>query len=178
MNPRREVPGRERGILILGIDPGSRHTGYGAIFKDGPDIRAVEAGTLSCPARDPLPHRLAALARQLGDLVDRLRPATAVLESPFQGLNPRSLIVLAQARGALIATLAARGIEIREFTPAEVKSAVAGNGRAGKAEVARMVRLLTSYREECSEDATDALAVAVCCAQRLRMDRIAAGPGT
>ena len=170
--------GASRGILILGIDPGSRHTGYGAVFKDGPALRAVEAGTLSCPAREPLPRRLAELARQLGELVDRLRPATAVLESPFHGLNPRSLIVLAQARGALLATLAARDVEVREFTPAEVKSAVAGNGRAGKDEVARMVRLLTSYREECSEDATDALAVAVCFAQRLRMDRIAADFGT
>ena len=177
MSARPEPDGRGRGILILGIDPGSRRTGYGAVFKDGPAIRAVEAGTLSCPAGEPLARRLAELARQLGELVDRLRPATAVLESPFHGLNPRSLIVLAQARGALLAAVAARGVEVREFTPAEVKSAVAGNGRAGKEEVARMVRLLTSFRDECSEDATDALAVAVCCAQRLRMDRIGADLG-
>lgn len=159
-------------MLILGIDPGSRHTGYGAVEKDGPDLRVVEAGTLSPPSRDPVPERLHRLARELGEVADRLRPDVAVLETPFHGLNVRSLIVLAQARGALLAELAGRGLEIREFSPAEVKSAVAGNGRAGKRQVARMVRLLLSFDGDCSEDATDALAVAVCCAQRLRMDRI------
>jgi crossover junction endodeoxyribonuclease RuvC len=89
-------------------------------------------------------------------------------------MNARSLIVLAEARGALIAALAGRDIEIREFSPAEVKSAVTGNGRAAKDQVARMVRMLLAFDGECSEDATDALAVAVCCAQRLRMDRISA----
>lgn len=161
-------------MLILGIDPGSRHTGYGAVRKEGPSLAAVEAGTISPPARAALPDRLLHMARGIGEVADRLRPEAAVLETPFHGMNARSLIVLAQARGALLAALAGRGIEIREFSPAEVKSAVAGNGRAGKREVARMVRLLLSYEEECSEDATDALAVAVCCAQRLRMDRISA----
>lgn len=161
-------------MLILGIDPGSRHTGYGAVRKEGPSLAAVEAGTISPPTRASLPDRLLHLSREIGAVADRLQPATAVLETPFHGLNVRSLIVLAQARGALIAALAGRGIEIREFSPAEVKSAVAGSGRAGKADVARMVRLLLSFQDECSEDATDALAVAVCCAQRLRMDRISA----
>lgn len=164
-------------MLILGVDPGSRATGYGAILCDGPDTSLVEAGTLVRPAGEPLPLRLAALSAAIGEIADRLRPATAVLESPFHGMNARSLIVLAQARGALIAALAARRIEVREFTPAEVKSAVAGNGRAGKDEVARMVRLLLCSRgqrlaDPLSTDASDALAVALCCARRLRMDRI------
>lgn len=163
-------------MLILGIDPGSRATGYGAILCDGPDARLVEAGTLVRPASEALPRRLAALSAAIGEIADRLRPAMAVLESPFHGMNARSLIVLAQARGALIAALASRQIEVREFTPAEVKSAVAGNGRAGKDEVARMVRLLLSRgqrpAEALSTDASDALAVALCCARRLRMDRI------
>jgi len=159
-------------MLILGIDPGSRHTGYGAVRKDGPRLQVVEAGTLSPPAAAPLPQRLVQLAREVGELADRLRPDTAVLESPFHGMNSRSLIVLAQARGALIAALAGRDIEIREFSPAEVKSAVTGNGRAAKDQVARMVRMLLSFDGEGSADATDALAVAVCCANRLRMDRI------
>lgn len=161
-------------MLILGIDPGSRHTGYGALRKDGPDLAVVDYGTLSPPAGMAVPQRLAHLAREVGELADRLRPDTAVLESPFHGMNARSLIVLAEARGALIAALAGRDIEIREFSPAEVKSAVTGNGRAAKDQVARMVRMLLAFDGECSEDATDALAVAVCCAQRLRMDRISA----
>jgi crossover junction endodeoxyribonuclease RuvC len=159
-------------MLILGIDPGSRHTGYGAVRVDGPSLAAVEAGTISPPRGVELSRRLAHLGREIGAVADRLRPDTAVLETPFHGMNARSLIVLAQARGALLATLALRDLEIREFSPAEVKSAVTGNGRAGKGEVARMVRLLLAFRDECSEDATDALAVAVCCAQRLQMDKI------
>jgi len=159
-------------MLILGVDPGSRHTGYGLIEKDGPDMKVLAVGTLSPPAKAEVPERLAYLGRAAGEIADEYRPDTAVLESPFHGMNSRSLVVLAQARGALMAALAQREVEIREFTPAQVKSAVAGNGRAGKAQVARMVRLLLSFEGECSEDATDALAVAVCCAQRLRMDRI------
>lgn len=159
-------------MLILGIDPGSRHTGYGLIEKDGPDLAVVAVGTLSPPSKATAAERLAHLGREMGALADEHHPDTAVLESPFHGMNARSLVVLAQARGALMAALAQREVEIREFTPAEVKSAVAGNGRAAKPQVARMVRLLLSFDGECSEDATDALAVAVCCAQRLRMDRI------
>jgi len=161
-----------RGRVILGVDPGSRATGWGVVTQDGPDLAFLAAGTLAPPAGDPLPRRLAWLAERIGQVADRFDPTLAVLESPFHGMNARSLIVLAQARGALIATLAHRGVEVREFSPAEVKSAVAGNGRAGKEEVARMVRMLLAFRGECSLDATDALAVAVCCAQRLRMDRI------
>jgi crossover junction endodeoxyribonuclease RuvC len=161
-------------MVILGIDPGSRHTGYGAIRKEGPSLVAIEAGTISPPARASFPERLLHLASGIAEVAERLSPETAVLETPFHGLNVRSLIVLAQARGALIAALASRDIEIREYSPAEVKSAVTGNGRAGKGDVARMVRLLLSFRDECSEDATDALAIAVCCAQRLRMDGISA----
>lgn len=159
-------------MLILGIDPGSRHTGYGAVEKDGPDLRVVEVGTLSPPSGEELPRRLVHLADEIGAVVDRLGPALAVVETPFHGRSSKSLIVLAQARGALLAELARRGLEVREFTPAEVKSAVTGNGRAAKEEVARMVRMLLRFDGECSSDATDALAVATCCAQRLRMDRI------
>src|SRR5947209_2555042 len=110
----------------------------------------------------------------MGELIDRHPPDLAVLETPFHGMNARSLIVLAQARGALLAVVAGRGIEICEYSPAEVKSAVTGNGRADKDQVARMVRLLLSARcEGWASDATDALAVAICCAQRLRLDRLA-----
>jgi crossover junction endodeoxyribonuclease RuvC len=88
-------------------------------------------------------------------------------------MNARSLIVLAQARGALLAALGGSGLEIREYSPAEVKSAVTGNGRADKEQVARMVRLLlASAGDGWASDATDALALALCCAQRLRLDRL------
>lgn len=161
-------------MLILGLDPGSLHTGYGVIEKQGSSLLPIEAGRFSCSRDLPLPERLAHLAGRLQDLLARRPPDLAVLETPFHGMNVHSLIVLAQARGALLAVLAGRGIEIREFSPAEVKSAVTGNGRADKEQVARMVRLLLAARGDgWASDATDALAVAICCAQRLRLDRLA-----
>jgi crossover junction endodeoxyribonuclease RuvC len=163
-------------VVILGIDPGSLHTGYGLVEKRGSALAPLDAGRFSCPRDLDLPRRLAHLAGRLGDLVDRRRPDFAVLETPFHGMNARSLIVLAQARGALLAVLAGRGIEICEYSPAEVKSAVTGNGRADKSQVARMVRLLLAARGEgWASDATDALALAICCAQRMKLDRLAAG---
>lgn len=159
-------------MLILGLDPGSLHTGYGLVEKSGSAVKVVEAGRFSTPRDLALPARLAWLAGRLQELLGRFPPELAVLESPFHGMNARSLIVLAQARGALLATLAARGLEIREYTPAEVKAAVTGNGRADKEQVARMVRLLLGTEERWPSDATDALAVALCCGQRLRLDRL------
>jgi crossover junction endodeoxyribonuclease RuvC len=160
-------------LLILGLDPGSLHTGYGLVERQGSALRAVEAGRISCPKTQAVPARLAHLSVCLGELLDRCRPDLAVLETPFHGMNSRSLIVLAEARGVLLAVLAGRGLEIREYTPAEVKSAVTGNGRADKDQVARMVRLLLAAKGDgWASDATDALAVALCCAQRLRLDRL------
>jgi crossover junction endodeoxyribonuclease RuvC len=162
-------------LLVLGLDPGSRHTGYGLVAVEGDQLRAVDYGRVSCRAGQPLPERLALLSRELEALLERFRPAAAALETPFHGLNSRSLIVLSQARGALLAALAGRSIEIREYSPAEVKVAVSGNGRADKQQVARMVRLLLTLPQgNVSPDATDALAVAICCVHRLRMDRMVA----
>jgi crossover junction endodeoxyribonuclease RuvC len=161
-------------VLILGLDPGSLHTGYGLLDKQGSALTHVEAGRFSCPKDLALPQRLAYLVGRLEDLLARRPPDIAVLETPFHGMNARSLIVLAQARGALLAVLAMRGVEIREYSPAEIKSAVTGNGRADKEQVARMVRLLLAVRGEgWASDATDALATAICGAQRLRLDLLA-----
>jgi crossover junction endodeoxyribonuclease RuvC len=159
-------------LLILGLDPGSLHTGYGLVERRGSAVTMLAAGRLSCPRTLELPARLAHLAACLGDLVTRHAPHLAALETPFHGLNARSLIVLAEARGALLAVLAGRGVAIAEYSPAEVKSAVTGNGRAEKGQVARMVKLLLGQAAAGSlaADATDALAVALCCAQRLRLD--------
>jgi len=161
-------------LLILGLDPGSLHTGFGLVDRRGSTVALIEAGRISCPRALALPARLAHLAAGLGELVARHPPDLAALETPFQGLNPRSLIVLSQARGALLAVLAGRGVAITEYSPAEVKSAVTGNGRADKLQVARMVRLLLGPQAAVtmSPDATDALALALCCAQRWRLDQL------
>jgi len=164
-------------MRILGPDPGSLHTGYGLIEKRGSTLAAVEAGRFSCAPDLPLPARLAQLVARVAELLARARPDLAVLEAPFLGRSSRSLIVLAQARGALLAAVAASGVEVREYSPAEVKVAVTGSGRADKGQVSRMVRLLLALdaRERLASDATDALAVAICGAQRLRLDRLSNG---
>lgn len=159
-------------MLILGLDPGSLHTGFGLLETRRSELTAREWGRLSAPRKLGVPERLAHLAGLLDQILDRERPDLAVLETPFHGMNSRSLIVLAQARGALLARLAERGLEIAEYTPAEVKSAVTGNGRADKGQVARMVRLMLGLEGDLAEDTSDALAVAICCARRHRMDRL------
>lgn len=161
-------------MLILGLDPGSLHTGYGLVEKRGSDVLPVDWGRISMPRRHPLPRRLADLTSSLEELLAGVSPDLAVLESPFHGMNSRSLIVLAQARGALIACLARKSLEVVEYSPAEVKSAVTGNGRADKQQVARMVQMLLKLDgQPLADDTSDALAVALCCAQRHRMDRLA-----
>lgn len=160
-------------MLILGLDPGSRHTGYGLIEKQGERLRALTQGRISCPSRTEVAARLHHLASGVERLVEEWQPDAAVLEALFHGLNSRSLIVLAQARGALLAALARSGIRVREYTPAQVKIAVTGNGRADKQQVARMVRLLLALDDRrISRDASDALAVAICYAHRHAMDRL------
>ena len=158
-------------MLILGLDPGSRHTGYGLIDKQGDRLHVVSHGRFSCPTSQPLAARLRSLSADLDAIIDSAPPEVAVLESLFHGVNSRSLIVLAQARGALLAGLARRGLEVWEYSPAQVKTAVTGNGRADKSQVARMVRLLLGAGAEgFSADATDALALAICAANRHRLD--------
>ena len=150
-------------MLILGIDPGSRHTGWGVLLWQGDQQRLIADGRMTVSASIALPERLAELERGIESLV----------ETPYYGMNPRSLIVLAQARGAILATLARRGLTIAEYSPAEVKTAIAGNGRADKSEVARMVRLLLRLGNESrAADTTDAIAIALCCARRYRLDRL------
>lgn len=168
-------PERPPGALrILGIDPGSRRTGFGVVDRHGSRTRSVAFGVISCPQSMSVPERLARLATELRGVIDEHRPDVAVLESLYHGVNSRSLIVLAQARGALLATVAGQGLEVTEYAPAEVKLAVTGNGRAGKDQVARMVKLALGLGQvRAGVDATDALAVALCFAQRYRIDRLA-----
>ena len=161
-------------MRILGLDPGSRHTGYGLIRRRPGGLELLEQGRLSPPRELDLPARLGWLGVALGESLERWRPEVAVLETPYLGLNPRSLVVLAQARGALLGALAGARVEVREYSPAEIKSAVTGSGRADKTQVARMVTLqLSGVPADATADATDALAVALCYTHRSRMERLA-----
>ncbi|MBZ0111257.1 MAG: crossover junction endodeoxyribonuclease RuvC [Thermoanaerobaculia bacterium] len=150
-------------MRILGIDPGSRFTGYGVLETSGSKNRLLDQGRISCRPSDPLVTRLTVLARELRQVVEAWHPDVAVLETPFQGVNPRSLIVLAQARGAILLALGDLELAVAEYTPAQIKMAVTGSGRAEKLQVSRMVgMLLTVDPKTLTADAADALAAALC----------------
>jgi crossover junction endodeoxyribonuclease RuvC len=118
--------------------------------------------------RSDLASRLARLRGEFEALVARIAPACAAVETPFHGVNPRSALQLAQARGVILAALAAAGVEVAEYTPAAVKKSVTGNGRAPKEQVRRMVHCLLAARSIARADASDALAVALCHATTAR----------
>lgn len=161
-------------MRVLGLDPGSRYTGYGCLERHGERLRPIAHGRITLSPRSPIAERLLQLHTDLAEILERFSPDAVVLESLFHGVNSRSLIVLAQARGALLSSVAARGVAIYEYSPAEIKSAVTGNGRAGKTQVKRMVAMMLSLpAEDLTADSSDALAAAICYAHRCRMDQLA-----
>lgn len=154
-------------MRVLGVDPGSRHCGWGVVERAGSRLVAVGWGRLSPSPSRPLSERLGEIAAGIAGVIAEHRPDHAAVERVFHGVSSRSLIVLAEARGAVLGELGRNGIGVSELTPAEIKSAVAGSGRADKAQVARMVALLLALSgERPPADATDALAAALACAQR------------
>lgn len=153
--------------LCLGIDPGSRFTGFGLVERDGRRLRLVAHGVIRLAPALELAARLAQIHREVARLIAEHRPHQVAVESPFQGINPRSLIVLAQARGAALAAVAGAGLRVVELTPAEIKAAVVGSGAGDKTQVEKMVRLILGLKDAAMKaDESDALAAAICLAQR------------
>ncbi len=149
-------------MRILGVDPGSRATGWAIVAFDGPPV-LLASGVLRPPASLPFGERLQALHAGLREVIDRERPDAAAIEKVFAGINPQSLIALGQARGVLLLALAGRSLAVGELTPAEVKRAVTGAGNAEKQQVRRMVSALLpdARRRALPLDAADAAAVAL-----------------
>ena len=153
--------------LCLGIDPGSRVTGYGLVEREGRKLRLVAHGCIKLPPSLELASRLARIYHDVAALVADHRPHQVAVEAPFQGINPRSLIVLAQARGAALAAVAGLGLRVVELSPSEIKAAVVGSGAGDKTQVERMVRLILGMKDAAMRaDESDALAAAICLAQR------------
>lgn len=156
-------------MRVLGIDPGSRITGYGVVDGLGGTAGHVDNGIISLPPRQELPARLALLATRLDEVIERFSPAAASVETVFAHKNVRSALVLAHARGVIFAVLGKHGIPVFEYAPAVVKTTVTGYGRAEKAQMQKMIRLLLNLREDASSDASDALAVAICHVRSAKM---------
>lgn len=151
-------------MLVLGVDPGSRRTGYGIIRRRGIGLEHVASGVIA--AEGELAQRLRSIADQLDVLLAAHRPRAAAVETVYHHKNSRAALKLGQARGALLVSLARGDVALFEYTPAEIKRAATGNGRASKETVMRMVRLILGYRGELALDASDALATAICHAQK------------
>jgi crossover junction endodeoxyribonuclease RuvC len=152
-------------MLILGVDPGSIRTGYGAIDSDGRHHHLVESGTLVPPPRLPFPERLHRIHEGVATLIARLHPDCLAVEDVFHAANTRTALVLGHVRGVLLLAGAQAGLVVHSFSPATVKAQIAGFGQAEKRQVAMMVsRLLDLAQDRDPGDATDALAVALCLA--------------
>ena len=150
-------------MIIFGIDPGSERTGYGCIASDGRRHRLIACGTISAPADTAFADRLHAIHSGLVDLLAAHRPDCVAIENIFHARNVRSALKLGHARGVALLAASAAGIDIVEYTPAEVKRAVVGFGRAEKPQVAQMVKLLLGLDAPPSpHDAADAVAIAIC----------------
>ena len=149
-------------LRVLGVDPGSRRTGYGVVEQDGNRLRHVDNGVIVLSSKASLASRLQVIYLELTAVIDRLRPDVAVFESLFFARNPQSALKLGHARGAAMLAASLRDLGIFEYTPAEVKRTVGTSGRADKEQVKQMVKLILGLPEVAQEDASDALAGAIC----------------
>ena len=150
-------------MRILGIDPGLGATGYGII--DGGE--ASEFGLITTDTRRPLPERLRSLGEGLEDVVQRNRPGLCALETLFfKSVGARSVIRSAEARGTILYVLGRNRIPVTELTPATIKLALTGSGRASKHQMNYMIKRLLALGERVSEHAADALAAAYCLSRK------------
>lgn len=161
---------------VLGIDPGSRITGFGVVDFDGRASHYVTSGVIRVEGQS-FPDRLRAIFEQVQTVIDTHRPAVAAVEQVFVRRNPDSALKLGQARGAAICACMAHDIQLAEYTASAVKQALTGTGAAGKDQVQYMVRMLLSLSGTLKEDASDALAVALCHVHRRHLDRRLDGAG-
>jgi len=151
-------------MRVLGIDCGTEYTGYGVVelCPDGKLI-CLSCGAIKLSAREPLPTRLATIFNRLSGIIAEHRPDNAAIEDVFYALNVKSALKLGQVRGVAMLAASSAGLEVAEYAPLAIKSAVVGYGKAEKQQVQHMVtRLLNLAEVPKSPDAADALAIAIC----------------
>jgi crossover junction endodeoxyribonuclease RuvC len=148
-------------LRILGIDPGSRITGYGLIDAIGGRVRYVASGCIRPRAKD-FPERLAEIYTGIRSVISEHDPEVLAIEQVFMARNPDSALKLGQARGVAIAAAVQCGLPVHEYAARTVKRAVVGSGRAGKEQVQHMVRAILDLPGAPAPDAADALAIAIC----------------
>lgn len=149
-------------MRIIGLDPGLRHTGWGVIEAEGSRLAFVACGTINPPSDDALAARLCRLHDDLVAVIEEFRPDESAVEETFLNKNPGSTLKLGHARGVVMLAPARLGLLVEEYASKTVKQAVVGTGAASKDQIGVMVRMLLPGSNPPSEDAADALAVAIC----------------
>jgi crossover junction endodeoxyribonuclease RuvC len=163
-------------MRVLGIDSGSRVTGYGVIEGDGADCAYVSCGVIRVNPSEPLSNRLNSIYRGIMEVISKLQPDVAAFEGIFHAQNVQSALKLGHVRGVCMAAVAEARLPVHEYSPLEVKCAVTGFGRAEKLQVQQMVcTLLKLNTRPVAFDASDALAVAICHVHSNRMKQVVAG---
>jgi crossover junction endodeoxyribonuclease RuvC len=155
---------------ILGVDPGSRATGYGVIEKDGNRLHYVACGVIRGTNRMTFSERLKTIHDGLCEVIEAQAPIVAAVEDVFVAVNPRSALKLGHARGVAILAAMHHGLAVHDYTPRMIKQAVVGFGNAEKVQVQQMVRILLRLSVSPSNDAADALAVAICHANQTLLE--------
>ena len=151
-------------MIILGIDPGSRITGFGLIDNQADRIDYIDSGNIKVSGAS-LPQRLGFIFAAVDEVIRQHRPEQMGIESVFMARNAASALKLGQARGAAICAAHQAGLEISEYAPREIKQAIVGNGAGSKEQVQHMVKRLLGIRQDLQADEADGLAIAICHAQ-------------
>ena len=164
-------------MKVLGVDPGTAATGYGVVAREGGGAASlVECGVIRTSADRELPVRLREIHEGLGEVLERHAPDVVAVESVFYGKNVRTTVLLGHARGAILLAAAMRELEVADYSPAEIKNAIVGTGRATKEQVQFMVKKLLRLKEVPSPaDAADGVAVALCHLNTGRLAALARG---
>ncbi|HVZ11560.1 MAG TPA: crossover junction endodeoxyribonuclease RuvC [Patescibacteria group bacterium] len=159
-------------MVILGVDPGIGRTGWGVILKNGNNTKPLEYGCIETAAGLPIETRLLEIKKELVAIVKKHKPEAMGIEELFFNTNAKTALIVGQARGAIIVTAAELGLEIFSYTPLQVKTAIAGYGRAEKAQMGRMVKMLLGLSEiPKPDDTADALAIALACAYSVKYSK-------
>jgi crossover junction endodeoxyribonuclease RuvC len=161
---------KQKDQLILGIDPGSRATGYGVIAKKENRLYYVACGVIRLGDKYAFSDRLKIIFDGLCEVIETHKPAVAAVEDVFVAANPRTALKLGHARGVAVLAALHNGLQVHDYTPRMVKQAVVGYGNADKQQVQQMVRVLLQLSASPSADAADALAVAMCHANQTIID--------
>ncbi|MBC8258513.1 MAG: crossover junction endodeoxyribonuclease RuvC [SAR324 cluster bacterium] len=148
-------------MRILGIDPGSRKTGYGLIEHSGNRTRYLASGCIKLNAKETLAERLLVLSTKLNILLEEFKPSCGAVEKIFYAKNAQSALSLGHARGVILLKFSERNLPIHEYQALKIKKTVVGVGRAGKDQVQHMVRILLNLQKTLQEDEADALAIAI-----------------